>query len=171
MRTSHPRGAGIASSESRVRYNYCMDVLHTCLAITHAMASAAWFGAMFYSLNVLRPRGLAYFGSAATFEPFITSVSANARYPVLTAFFIVGVTGVLLLPGGPWTQAYAIGIAIKAVLYLAALMVFIYVSWRLWPMRVFATDAEVPANQRHAKRVAWVMLLLVGVNFAVGVML
>ena len=145
------------------------------LAVAHATASAAWFGAMVYSLTVLHPRGLSYFGGRAErFEPLVTHLSAAARRPVLFAFGFVGLTGAAMAwlawpTDGDEAALYGSLLAVKAALYLAALVLFVHISWRLWPRRVFASDAEAPAVQRTARRTAWAMLALIGLNFAFGV--
>jgi hypothetical protein len=70
--------------------------------VAHALAGAAWFGAMFYSLTVLHPKAQGYFPTAEAFEEFIATVSDGARWKVLGAMGFIGVTGIaLLLLHGP----------------------------------------------------------------------
>src|SRR5262249_20504327 len=116
-----------------------MTLLAVLFAIGHALAGAAWFGSMVYSLTVLQPRAARFFATAGQFEEFIAVVSAGARWKVLAAFAFVAVTGLglffLRLPG-PVSSLWWVLIAAKVGLFLAALALFWYVSWRLWPARV-----------------------------------
>src|SRR5437667_10519815 len=107
------------------------------LAILHVLAGAAWFGAMFYSLTVLQPRAARYFDRPERFEEFIATVSAGARWKVLAAFALVGGSGLglLLSPRMPPSALWIVLIAVKGVLFVAALALFVYMSWRLWPAR------------------------------------
>ena len=74
-----------------------MITLHFALAAVHALASAAWFGSMFYSLTVMQPRAERFFESAAEFEEFVAHVAQGARWKVLAAFAFVAATGGLLI--------------------------------------------------------------------------
>ena len=58
----------------------------------------------------------------------------------------------------------------KTLLLVLASAVFWWVSWRGWPRRVFALPDELPAVQRRFRVVAIVMCGLVGLNFALGVL-
>jgi putative copper export protein len=67
------------------------------LLLIHMLASAAWFGAMFYSLAVLHPRARAFFGDAKRFEEFISHVAAGARWKVLGGCLLIALTGAALM--------------------------------------------------------------------------
>jgi len=59
----------------------------------------------------------------------------------------------------------------KAVALAAALILFLYTSWRLWPARIFAAPDEIPSFQRAFRRVAITMITLASVSTAGGVLL
>jgi len=147
-------------------------LLHALLAIAHALSSAAWFGSMFYSVIVLQPRAKAHFETDHAFEDFAATLAHGARWKVLTAFAFVGITGALLIftarPEGR-TAGWIVLIAAKAVLFFAALAVFCFASWRLWPRRIFASPAELPAIQRQFRLVGFTLLTLVGLAFVLGI--
>jgi hypothetical protein len=46
----------------------------------------------------------------------------------------------------------------------------VYVSWRLWPARIFALPAEVPHFQRAFRRVAVTKIAIAGLGMALGVL-
>jgi putative copper export protein len=143
------------------------------VAALHPLAGAAWLGSMFYSLTVLQPRAKAFFATDAEFEELITAISAGARWKVLGAFTFVGLSGValfaLLWRADP-EPAWLVVMGCKVALFLAALAVFGHVSWRLWPRRVMASPAEVPALQRRFTRVGFTMITLVGTSMVLGVL-
>lgn len=150
-----------------------MDIIRSLLSVIHALAGAAWFGTIFYSFFVLHPRAQIFFTRPTDFEAFIATVSQGARWKVLAAMAIMAATGLglLLLPRTEPLPQVAIVIAgIKICLLLAAFILFVHVSWRLWPARVLALPEEIPHFQRAFRRVAAVMLALVGASLALGVL-
>lgn len=149
------------------------SLLNSLLAMVHALAGAAWFGAMFYSLLVLQPRARRYFDRPAEFEVFIATLSQGARWTMLAAFGIIGVTGVGLVLSHSLESAsrsWLLLVGLKALIFFAAFGLFVYVSWRLWPARVLALDDEIPRFQKVSRRLAATMLVLVGLSIALGIL-
>lgn len=148
-------------------------MIHAFLAVCHVLASAAWLGAMVYSCFFLTPRAHAYFSSDREFESFILTVSHGARWLVLCALGTISATGLALLalPGAsPRPPSWWVFVALKMALWMAAAALFWYVSWRLWPARVFATANEVPAVQKSFARWARVMIALVTSAMILGIL-
>jgi hypothetical protein len=148
--------------------------LHTVLAIVHALAGATWLGAMVYSFAVLHPHAHRYFRQETEFEAFIAAISHGARWPVLLALALLAGSGAGLvawsgpeLPSPLWMAL----VAGKAVALTAALILFLYTSWRPWPARIFAAPDEIPSFQRAFRRVAITMITLASVSTAGGVLL
>jgi uncharacterized membrane protein len=136
-------------------------VLRAIILATHVLAAAAWFGGMAYSFAVLHPRARAFFGSLRQFEEFVAFIAAGARWKVLAGCAVIALTGVMLLPGHDHAPAvWRECLAAKVVLFVIAVAIFCYTSWRLWPARVFAAPAEIPAFQR---RFRWIALSLMGI--------
>lgn len=149
-----------------------VSILHAVLAVVHALAAAAWFGSMFYSLLVLQPRARVFFETDRQFEEFVATLSQGARWKVLSAFALVLFSGVSLIPVAaphPLTKLWLSLIVAKSILFVAALCVFCHASWRLWPARIFASPDEAPAFQRRFRRIGLWMITLVGLNLALGV--
>lgn len=149
-------------------------ILHAALAIAHLLLGAAWFGAMCYSAFVLQPRAKQFFDKDSDFEAFITTVSHGARWKVLGILALITLTGLGLLgigspadrPAAWWTVLLA-----KFGIILAAVGLFVYVSWRLWPARVLATPGEIPHFQRAFRYVAGTMIVMAVMGLALGVVL
>ncbi|TDD46115.1 hypothetical protein E1263_37270 [Kribbella antibiotica] len=138
------------------------------LAIIHAGLAAAWVGGMAYSLFVIQPKLKRYFGSdAAGRESLTTVIASGNRWKVVGLIGAIALSGVglLVLNDRHWWIHL-----VKGLLLLVATGIFWYVSWKHWPVRVFATAAEVPALQRRLIALATTMLGLAGLAFALGVL-
>ena len=149
-----------------------MLFLKLALSMTHVLVAAAWFGAMFYSLTVLHPKAALFFKKAEDFEALITTLSDGARWKVLAACFLIAVSGAglaIINWRSPVRSIWLILVALKLALFLVALALFSYTSWRLWPARVFATAEEIPLFHRKFRLIAWSLIFLVGFNIALGV--
>jgi putative copper export protein len=150
-----------------------VQLVHWIVAAAHVLAGAAWFGAMLYSLMVLHPRARSFFRSPGQFEEFIAYLAAGARWKVLGGAAFIALTGVglLLLPAaGETSTAWYACIAAKVVLFVLAVGLFCFASWKLWPDRVFASPVEIPKYQRRFRIIAFTLLILVGVSTALGVL-
>ncbi|HEU4948770.1 MAG TPA: hypothetical protein VFT31_16610 [Kribbella sp.] len=94
---------------------------------------------MAYSLFVVQPKLQRFFGSDEDGREALTAVIASGnRWKVLGLVAVIAVTGLLLLAldrSHLWLHA------VKALLLLAATVIFWFVSWRHWPRRTFATTA------------------------------
>jgi uncharacterized membrane protein len=141
------------------------------LAIVHVLAGAAWFGAMAYSLFVLQPKAARYFDDPAKFEEFIASIAQGARWPVVISLSVIAATGAgLWLVATNRGTAWTVLIAVKLALFLIALAIFCYTSWRLWPARVFAMPQQVARFQRTFRRVGWTLISIAAMEIALGVL-
>jgi uncharacterized membrane protein len=148
--------------------------LYSVLAIVHALAGATLLGAMVYSFAVLHPRAQRYFGQETEFEAFIAAISHGARWPVLLALASLAVTGtglVTLFRPQSHSPLWMALVAGKVVALAAALSLFLYTSWRLWPARIFAAPEEIRSFQRTFRRVAITMITLASFSTACGVLL
>lgn len=144
-------------------------------AVVHVVTAAVWLGAMAYSFAVLHPRAATFFGSDGQgFETLMTLLAAGARWKVLGACALLGLTGVGLVvarmaatttPSTTWTVL----IVFKVALFAATVGVFCYVTWRMWPARVFAAADEVSHHQRRFRVVAATLLILVCTQVVLGV--
>lgn len=149
-----------------------MPVLDLALSVTHVLAGAAWFGAMFYSATVLHPRAAVFFRKNEDFEAFIMTLSDGARRKVLGACVLIAGSGIGLAITSwrsPVPFVWLALVGLKVALFLAAVVLFSYTSWRLWPRRVFATAEDLPALRRTYRLIVWTLLVLVGLNMALGV--
>ncbi len=150
-----------------------MTAWKALLLAIHICTAAVWLGAMAYSLAVLQPRLRRYFGDRMQAEEFATFVAAGARWKVIAMMGVLAASGAALMgiegwrhPAGWWVALVA-----KVALLVVAATFFGWVSWRLWPARVFALPAEVPKWQRRFDLVGATLIGLVGAEFVLGVVL
>jgi hypothetical protein len=148
------------------------ELLRAALMLLHALAAAAWFGSIFYGVFVLYPRVSRHFDTIAERERLLMALSHGARWYMVAAMSLVGLSGLglFLMPKNEVTNPWLTLAGIKAVLMIASTILFWRVSWYWWPARLFALEAELPAIHRRFRMGAACMLMLVGVNFALGVL-
>lgn len=139
----------------------------------HVLGGGVWIGAMVFSIFVLHPRAESYFERDVDFETFIFSVVNGARWKVFSGIVAILISGIALCvwPGHEvvrdpiWLGA----LGIKIALFVVSAGLFIYVSWRLWPQRTFASPEELPAIKRHFWRVGVVMVVANAANMSLGI--
>lgn len=141
------------------------------VALIHTGIGAVWLGSMVYSLGVVQPRIGRLFPDPAKAEDVYREIAAGNRWRVVAMIVLLGLSGAALpLDRGDRDTWWWVLIAAKAVLLLAAAAGFWWVSWRGWPLRVFALPPELPGLQRRFRRVAVTMTGLVGLAFVLGVL-
>lgn len=147
-----------------------MDFLFEVLAVAHLGLAATWLGSMMYSLVIVQPRAHRFFGADDdTLEGFLALLGAGNRRPVVAIIAGLLASGFLMLIVRPPSGGQVAGYALEGLLLLAAALVFVRVSWQLWPARVFALPDERPGHRALLRRHAVAMILLVGTAFVVAV--
>jgi hypothetical protein len=149
-----------------------MQFVYWILLSIHVLASAAWFGAMLYSLAVLHPRAKSFFGDARRFEELIACLAAGARWKVLGGCICIAATGAALMflhSRGQDSTIWNVCNAIKIIFLSAATGIFCFASWRLWPARIMCSPEEIPGFQRRFRIVGTALLILVGTSIVLGV--
>lgn len=135
--------------------------------VAHLTLAALWFGAMAYSLGVVQPKVARFFPDERRREEFLATLAQDNRWRVLAlvgALLTTGAAGLVLGPPGAAT-----GLAVVLALDAVATVIFVHVSWRHWPARVFALDGELAGFRRRLRLCAATMLLLVGSGFIIAV--
>jgi uncharacterized membrane protein len=124
-----------------------MRFIYWVFLSTHVLASAAWFGAMIYSLAVLHPRARTFFGDEKRFEDFIMLLSPHNYRPTT------------------WNAL----MLIKAILLFLAILLFCFVSWKMWPARIMCAPEEISKFQKLFRIIAITLLFLIGTATVLGV--
>jgi hypothetical protein len=153
-----------------------MTLLRAALVLLHLGGTAAWLGAMLYSLLVVQPRAAAFFRDRGELEDFTIVLAAGARAKVLALIAVVGGSGAALTAlevtehdslRGLWLAL----VAMKIGLLLGALALFVYVSWRLWPARALAHalgSPDAPAVRARFRTVALTLTAIVTAALVLG---
>lgn len=153
------------------------DVLRTALALVHVVVAAVWLGGMLYSLVVVQPRLRTLFTDAGEREDFATVLAAGARWKVLglAAALVLSGAGMTAIelneadsPSGAWIAL----VVAKAALLAAAVALFAYVSWRLWPRRLLANlsgSPELEGIQARFRVIGVMLTALVAAGLVAGV--
>jgi hypothetical protein len=136
------------------------------LAVVHLLVAAVWLGSMSYSLFVVQPRVAAHFTDPQRREEFLTVLAQGNRWRVVGLVSVLVVSAAILV--GAARGAVRWGFTGAMLLDLSAAAIFVNVSWRHWPARIFALAEEVPRYQRSLRLQARGMLVLVGLAFVVG---
>jgi hypothetical protein len=134
----------------------------TVVTVAHLALAAVWLGSMTYSLTVVQPRVDRFFPDHVRREEFLLTLAQGNRRPVVALIAALLTTDLAVLVGRPEVR---LGYGVALVLYVLAGAVFVHVSWRHWPARVFALPEELPGFQRRLRQLAWTMLGLVGAAF------
>jgi hypothetical protein len=146
------------------------DVVTFVVTLVHVGVATLWFGSMAYSLFVVQPRLARALADPVRAEDVYRELAAGNRWRVVGLIAVLGLTGAaLLLVHDGRSAAWWVAVAAKAALLVGAAALFWWVSWRGWPRRIFALPAEIPTEQARFRRVALVMVGLVGAAFLLGV--
>ena len=140
------------------------------LVLLHLGVGALWLGSMVYSLFVVQPAVPRAVPDPTRAEDVYRELGAGNRWKVLGLIAALAVSGLALgrVESGHST-GWWLAVVAKMVLLVAASVLFWWVSWRLWPRRVFALPAELPGEQARFRRVAIALTALVGAAFVLGV--
>jgi hypothetical protein len=138
-------------------------VLPVIFAVVHLTVAATWLGSMAYSLNVVQPKVARFFADDQRREDFLLTLAHGNRWRVVALIGTLLLTAAGVTATAPRTAAIGYGVVLG--LYAVAALIFVNVSWRHWPARVFALPAELPGFRRSLTRQAWAMLGLVGTAY------
>ncbi len=120
------------------------------IAGIHGIGGGVWIGAVAFNLFVLTPRARAWFAEDGAHEDFVFTVVHGLRWPVLAGAVAVVGTGMLrwwrlrAAASSAWSGLMAAKMACATV----SVALFFFVTLRLWPKRVFATESELPQVRR-----------------------
>ncbi len=144
--------------------------MSTAVAIAHVWIGAVWLGGVWLSLVNLHRRGPRLFADEAEFERVIAGFTRGNRWLILAAAGGMCLSGALLWaliearPAG-WSAL----IIAKVALLCGNVIGMAYVSWIIWPRRLFALPAELPAIRRRQTVVRVCSTVFLAASAALGV--
>jgi hypothetical protein len=98
-------------------------------------------------------------------EALLLELARGNRWRVATLIGLAMLTAVVAMLAAPRLR---VGYAVALTFYLLASGIFVNVSWRHWPARVFALPSELAGFQRRLRLQAWAILALVGLAFVIA---
>ncbi|MFC4857306.1 hypothetical protein [Actinophytocola glycyrrhizae] len=142
------------------------------LEAVHTAALASWFGCMCYSVMFVQRHPMRA-REPAVWEVFVTEMVHGVRWIVLGTMAVIFPTWVALIAlriatadtGTVWLSL----MATKSVLLIGVVLLFVYVSWHLWPLRIFALPEELPPIDRKFMNASQGLVLTLGGALALGV--
>lgn len=125
-----------------------------------------WLGSMVYSLVVVQPKIARFFSDDERREEFLVALANGNRWPVVALAAGLVLTGGTVAIAGD--GAVSVGYAVAVGLDLVAAAIFVDVSWRHWPARVFALPEELPGFRRALTVRATTMTVLIALSYVVA---
>lgn len=142
------------------------------LHAAHIWIWALYYGPISYNYYMLYPRmQREFFESEARYEEFAVASAMGLRWWIFGAIAMAGVTGLLLViwpPRPEMPPAWWMLVGAKTVLMTVLAILYAYVSWVMWPRRVFAPPAERPRLQRQFFRIAFLIGFLLLCQLILG---
>lgn len=140
------------------------------LHLLHLWVWALYCGGLTHIYFRLVPDIRRWLASDERYEEFSLTTAHGLRWWIFGALITAGVTGVgLVLVRPQATDRVWWGlVGAKAVLLLVTLALYAYVSYVMWPRRVFVATADRPAMQRRFLRVAWLLIGLLTSQLLLG---
>src|SRR5438309_5771781 len=112
-----------------------MRLLEQLLYWAHGISGALWFGSIFYRTFVVDSKALAFFPDRAGYERFTAHMAHGMRYLVIAGLVVCGLSGFALVRLR-WDGSNELWLGLmmaKVAVWLAAGVLFTYVSWVHWP--------------------------------------
>lgn len=142
------------------------------LEAVHTAALASWFGCMCYSVMFIQRHPMRA-REPAIWENFVTEMVHGVRYVVLGTMALIFPTWIALVVLRLTEQGadplWLSLVSAKSVLLVSVVLLFVYVSWHLWPLRVFALPAEIPSLDRRFLGASQGLVLTLGGALTLGV--
>lgn len=146
-----------------------IEALDLGARLVHGIGAALWIGSIYFSATALHQRAPKLFERPADFERFITALTDGNRARHMLAASSCLISGIILLFTAPHlSHTQLISAAIKGLLWSGACVTIGYISWRLWPERIFALEQELPEIKARGARARWAVLMMLILAAALG---
>ncbi|MBM73819.1 MAG: hypothetical protein CMK59_00345 [Proteobacteria bacterium] len=147
--------------------------MNIVLVLIHSFVAACWLGSIFYSATILNPKTPLYLSDDES-EEFLLKITHGNRYRILGSYSAVLLTGIVLL----FLQRERLNqdlwmwiIVTKTLFSIAYICIFYWVSWVVYPWRIFASKEERPKYRRKNTILRWLMFSCVAICFVLGIAL
>jgi len=142
------------------------------LEALHTVALASWFGCMCYSVMLVQKHPMRS-REPEVWENFVTEMVHGVRWLVVGTLAVLFPTWVALIvirlsAQGSDTLWLSL-VSAKSALLVAVVLLFIYVSWHLWPLRIFALPDELPRIDKLFLNASQGLVVTLGSALTIGV--
>jgi hypothetical protein len=142
------------------------------LEAVHTAALASWFGCMVYSVMFVQRHPMRA-REPAVWEVFVTEMVHGVRWIVMGTMAVlfpswVALIVIRLVTEGP-DPLYLSLVAAKSMLLIAVVLLFVYVSYHLWPLRIFSLEDELPPIDRKFLNASQGLVMTLGGALLLGV--
>jgi hypothetical protein len=142
------------------------------LEAVHTAALASWFGCMCYSVMFVQRHPMRA-REPGVWEVFVTEMVHGVRWIVMGTMAVIFPSWVALIVIRLATEGadtlWLSLVAAKSVLLIGVVLLFVYVSYHLWPLRIFALPDELPPIDRQFMNASQGLVLTLGGALAIGV--
>jgi uncharacterized membrane protein len=123
-----------------------LPALYITLAVIHVGAAVQFLGSMIYSVFVARPAAERFFADDPhALNTFQITLAHGGRPKVAATLAVLLLSGIGMLAVDDELDATDVAfVVIKSVGYVAIVVAFWYMSFKLWPRRVFALPEDMP---------------------------
>lgn len=147
--------------------------LTNTFAVFQTVVLAAWFGAMVYSIVVVQNFQF-HVADPENYEDVGQQMADGSRRRIARLAVLIAISGTAAaisranVDPGPSTE-WVVLMCVKLVLFVIAVGLFAYQSWWVWPQRIFALPAEMPAVRRKFFAISIGMAVALGLILAIDV--
>lgn len=142
------------------------------LEAVHTAALASWFGCMCYSVMFVQKHPMRA-REPRIWENFVTEMVHGVRWIVMgTMAFIFPTWVALIVLHATSSGADPLWLSLvitKSILLIGVVLLFVYLSWHLWPLRIFALPDEIPGLDRRFMGTSQGLVVTLGGALALGV--
>lgn len=142
------------------------------LEAVHTAALASWFGCMCYSVMFVQKHPMRA-REPRIWENFVTEMVHGVRWVVMGTMAVIFPTWVALIvlhTASHGADALWLSLVIaKSLFLIGVVLLFAYVSYHLWPLRIFALPEEIPSLDRRFMGASQGQLVTLGGALVLGV--
>jgi hypothetical protein len=147
-------------------------MLTAILEAVHTAALASWFGCMCYSVVFVQKHPMRA-REPHVWEDFVTEMVRGVRWVVMGTMAVLFPTWVALIvlhvaSQGVDTLWLSLVVA-KSLFLIGVVLLFTYVSYHLWPLRIFALPEEIPGLDKRFMGASQGLVMTLGGALVLGV--
>lgn len=160
------------ASGGRVRAPTIVRMVTAVLEAMHTAALASWFGCMVYSVMFVQKHPMRA-REPRIWENFVTEMVHGVRWIVMGTMAVIFPTWIALIVLHAASQgADALWLSLvvaKSLVLIGVVLLFTYLSYHLWPLRIFALPEEIPSLDKRFMGASQGLVMTLGGALVLGV--